>query len=87
MVTVVDVERGLVLNEIPVGVEPRDGHEPDGRYVSTPPRPRIMAHVIDTRQRRDRRPCPGRFRPRAALWEADGRPLLGLVGEIGGTLA
>src|SRR3546814_11761946 len=49
MVTVVDVEKGTVLAEVPVGVEPEGmGISPDGRVLVNTSETTNMAHFIDT---------------------------------------
>ena len=64
MVTVVDVERGVVLREIPVGVEPEGmGISPDGRWVVNTSETTNMAHVIEADSRRGRGERAGRRPP------------------------
>ena len=62
IVTVVDVETRQVLAEVPVGVEPEGmGVSPDGKIVVNTSETTNMAHLIDTRDLRDRGERAGRL--------------------------
>jgi PQQ-dependent catabolism-associated beta-propeller protein len=86
MVTVVDVERGVVLQEIPVGVEPEGlGLSPDGRFLVNTSETTSMAHVIEVETGKIVANVLVGARPRYALWEPDGKRFW-VSSEIGGTL-
>ena len=86
MVTVVDVERGVVLREISVGVEPEGlGISPDGRWVVNTSETTNMAHVIEADSGEVVANVLVGARPRAVVWEPDSKRFW-VSAEIGGTL-
>ena len=82
----VDVEKDLVLAEIPVGVEPEGmGISPDGKLLVNTSETTNMAHFIDAATYTlldnvlvDNRPRFAEFKPTAPVWVSS---------EIGGTVA
>src|SRR3546814_10748217 len=87
MVTVVDVEKGTVLAEVPVGVEPEGmGISPDGRVLVNTSETTNMAHFIDTATHQITDNVLVGNRPRFAAFTADGTEVW-VSAEIGGTVS
>ena len=87
LVTVIDVDRGAVVTEIPVGVEPEGmGISPDGKYLVNTSETTNMAHLIDTAKREVVGNILVDSRPRRAEWTADGAQFW-VSAEIGGTVS
>ena len=87
LVTIVDIDRGEVVTEIPVGVEPEGmGISPDGKYLVNTSETTNMAHVIDTATRQVVANILVDSRPRRAEWTADGAQFW-VSAEIGGTVS
>src|SRR5205085_5172657 len=87
LVTLIDIDRGEVVTEIPVGVEPEGmGISPDGKYLINTSETTNMAHVIDTATRQVVANILVDSRPRRAVWTADGAQFW-VSAEIGGTVS
>jgi PQQ-dependent catabolism-associated beta-propeller protein len=87
MVTVVDVDKNMVLAEVPVGVEPEGmGISPDGKVLVTTSETTNMAHFIDTAMFKVIDNVLVDARPRVAEFSADGTALW-VSAEVGGTVS
>src|SRR5690606_24078214 len=86
LVTVVDIEKGTVLAEIPVGVEPEGmGISPDGKLLVNTSETTNMAHFIDTETFEVIDNVLVDSRPRFAEFTSDGSQVW-VSAEIGGTV-
>jgi PQQ-dependent catabolism-associated beta-propeller protein len=86
MVTVVDVDTGEKVTEIPVGVEPEGmGISPDGKILVNTSETTNMAHFIDTESHEIVANVLVDPRPRFAEFTADGKQLW-VTSEIGGSV-
>ena len=85
--TVVDVEKGSVLAEVPVGVEPEGmGLSPDGTVLVNTSETTNMAHFIDTATFQITDNVLVDSRPRVAIYSSDGEQVW-VSSEIGGTVS
>ena len=86
LVTVVDINTGQVITEIPVGVEPEGmGMSPDGKVLVNTSETTNMAHFIDTTQHKTFDNVLVDSRPRVAMFNA-AQTQLWVSSEVGGTV-
>ncbi|MEQ1719304.1 MAG: PQQ-dependent catabolism-associated beta-propeller protein, partial [Hyphomicrobium sp.] len=86
LVTVVDIETGAVISDIPVGVEPEGmGMSPDGKVLVNTSETTNMAHFIDTETHKTFDNVLVDNRPRVAIFNTLGTQLW-VSSEIGGTV-
>ncbi len=82
-----DVEKNLVLAEVPVGVEPEGmGLSPDGKVLVNTSETTNMAHFIDTTTHKIIDNVLVDARPRFAEFSKDGKSLW-VSAEVGGTVS
>jgi PQQ-dependent catabolism-associated beta-propeller protein len=87
MVSILDIGRGQIVSEIPVGVEPEGmGVSPDGRTLVNTSETTSMAHFIDTQTHEVVANVLVDSRPRVARWSHDGKRVW-VSSEVGGTVA
>jgi PQQ-dependent catabolism-associated beta-propeller protein len=86
LVTVVDINSGKVIGDIPVGVEPEGmGMSPDGKVLVNTSETTNMAHFIDTTTHKTFDNVLVDSRPRVAIFNPAGTQLW-VSSEIGGTV-